>query len=237
MVVPLVTWAVYTLDRILDVRRDAENLQSDRHEFHRRHLKVLVSFISVSLLTAATVAIMEFPLSYWIMGAFLGALTCVHYLLHSARFPMVGLLKDCNVALTFSLSAWSIPLLLSVHNYTTAFGAVFVITSSSIIILIDVILLSLLEFDLDTQRGTSSIAVTFGRANSKKYIYILCIGALTSAILSHSLFNVDWQVEAVLLAMTLYYFGMTYVKFKSDTFARFAYEFGLLIPLLLLLFV
>jgi 4-hydroxybenzoate polyprenyltransferase len=232
LIVPTATWAVYTLDRIADVVRDDPEFHSDRHLFHLRNKQKLVLGVSLALLMSLVAAILFFPVEYWLIGICIGSLTSMHYFLHFTRSSIAGVVKDVNVALTFNVAAWSIPWYMA---DSMRLDALIVFVSVTLLIVADVTLLSLIEYDADSARGTSSIAVAFGRKSSLHFVRILSFVALGITTWGFLTLNLQLPLVVVISAMASYYFAMSVLRFSSQTLARFCYESGLLIPLFLLL--
>lgn len=235
VVVPLVAWAVYTLDRIADVVRDNPELYSDRHQFHQHHMWKLIAAVVFALAVAGIVAAFYFPLSYWLVALALGVLTALHYFFHFAKGRFTGIVKDLNVAVTFSLAAWCIPYLLSSHTLLVLSDGIAVFVAATLITFADVALLSILEVEADTTRGTSSLAVALGVKRSRFLAATFCLLAIGIAVTANALLGLDTPVTVTVVAMAVYYLVVMHIRIGSLTVARFVYESGLFIPFLLLL--
>ncbi len=181
VIVPLATWAIYTIDRIRDVR-DAVPA-TGRHRWHQSNVRVLRFAVVGALVGAITVALVSFPPSYWYAAGALGMMTLLHIPLQRSRRPALAALKDVNVGVVFTIAAWALPLaewLQSDDAVSILFWLpMFVVMVGTI--LMDVILLSRLDQDADKELGLPSIAVVLGEARVRFVLQVLLMVVLLAS--------------------------------------------------------
>ena len=238
IVVPLVTWSVYTLDRIIDTKDPSTAPATGRHQFHLKYRKLLLTLAALGLLVAATTALLEFPLRYWIAAVPLGLLTVLHLFLQRTRSKTLSLIKDLNVVLTYTLSAWAIPVIEAqtggrLTDNTTVWASGFAATL--FLVLIDVILLSKIDAKEDQEAGRPSIAVALGPPGTIVAAFVLRM--LVGIIAVFVLFEAGYiAIAGVMLVMALAYALLERKNFADPDLGRLALEAVLVVPLILLAF-
>lgn len=233
-VVPPVCWAVYTIDRILDSKNPEGAPDTGRHDFHRRHKVVLSLVAALSIATAVVVSVLYFPIEYWFAAVPLGALTLLHVVLQRTHSFAMSLVKDLNVVVTYTLSAWAIPIVdgamqMKLVIDTEVWIAVFACTV--LLVLIDVVILSQLDARQDAIAGRPSIAVALGEDRSRNVALFLCllVFALAGFVLGKGLL----AVGSALIAMALAYMALSFRTPRNVDNARLLVESVLVLPLLL----
>lgn len=106
IVLALTVWIIYTVDRLLDVRKSG-GAQTPRHLFHRRHQTVLWQAVAGASVLAGVLAFF-LPKTVWQFGLALAAI-CAFYVAAVFRLPErhpALLLKEPLVALLFSAGVW-----------------------------------------------------------------------------------------------------------------------------------
>jgi 4-hydroxybenzoate polyprenyltransferase len=159
-IVPPAVWALYTLDRIMDVRHSGEGDLSGRHRFTLQHRRVLTALSCVVLAVVFLLAVWQFPASYWLIAMGLGILTASHQLWQRSVSPLAFVIKDVNVAVVYTVGSWSIPIVM--HGGLDP-GASFVLAAVTTIVLVDVMWLSVIDQPRDARLKAPSIAVALGR--------------------------------------------------------------------------
>jgi 4-hydroxybenzoate polyprenyltransferase len=229
-VVPVTTWAIYVLDRVLDARTTDDDL-SGRHQFARRNQRSLFMLSSIALAASAVVALVMFPLSYWIAAIILGALTVSHRLLQRTTRPLISIFKDVNVAVVYTLSAWAVPVIIDNGSMLSAQHVAIVIVTT-LLVLCDVLWLSIIDHDRDARRGDASMAVVLGVQTSRRVIRAMATTALlVCAIISTQ--NVDLASIAILSVTGVIYLAVPFNKISDPDLARILIECALLAPLIL----
>ena len=102
VILALVVWVIYVVDRLLDVRKAAGKLLRERHFFHWRHRRVLLPLCAAAALAAAALVLLKLPARALRPDALaaavtLGWLLCVH-----SRFRLPERLYQAAVGLIFA---------------------------------------------------------------------------------------------------------------------------------------
>ncbi|MFT4031612.1 MAG: hypothetical protein QM669_04275 [Siphonobacter sp.] len=107
-VLGLVVWLIYTVDRLLDIRKKPRQL-TDRHQFHARHASSLWKIcIGIGIVTGAIACFL--PLSLIRFGLIMGSL-CGGYLLLVNQLgskSKLHFLKEPLTALLYTAGIWGI---------------------------------------------------------------------------------------------------------------------------------
>lgn len=173
IVVPAATWAVYTIDRLVDSR--TSTLTTGRHAFHRRNARWLIPTAGVSLLMAAVLAVITFPAAFWIAGCLVAAWTLLHIPLQRSHRKRWAVVKDLNVGIVFTVAAWILPFTqwlaacnrVGIVEWLPLFGIMLCT------IVIDILLLSQIDYEHDAVRHLPSIAVALGPSAIRQIQFLL----------------------------------------------------------------
>jgi hypothetical protein len=108
----LAVWAVYIADRLLDARAGLSAALRERHLFHWRHRRILLSLAVVSAATAAWIVVAFMPIAARERNSLLAAASLVYFTgVHAGRRQAPLLSKEMLVGLLFTagcaLPAWS----------------------------------------------------------------------------------------------------------------------------------
>jgi 4-hydroxybenzoate polyprenyltransferase len=237
IVVPLVCWSVYTLDRLFDVR-DADDRgampTTGRHAFHDRHRTSLRIAVMCAMTIAAVTAIGWFPGTYWLAALPLGALTLLHLLLQRTRSKALAVVKDLNVAVTFALSAWAIPMVEALERGPLPAWVFAAMAASVLLVVMDVYLLSVLDADADRTAARPSIAVVVGERGRR--IFTTTLRFLTASLAVFFVMDHHLPIAVILLVMTACYLVLDRIPVRNTDAARLLIDGTLLIPFALLAF-
>lgn len=234
-VVPLATWALYTLDRIIDSGDASGVPQTGRHTFHARHRRGLLLAACGAIVLAVVVAVIAFPLRYWLAAVILGCATLSHLLLQRSRSPHMAVLKDVNVATTFTLAAWAIPFADASSSIIRSMSWLPLFLLTLELVMVDVILLSRLDAEDDARHGRPSIAVVLGDRHAlwlAQALAVVCV--LASAwwmMASHA-----FVLGGSLMVMSIAYLWLARWRGSDIDRTRLYLELVLSFPLLVLPF-
>ena len=248
VVVPLATWSLYTLDRLYDVRNSASTPDTSRLSFHYRHRRILTLTAFLCGLIAATIAAFAFPAWYWLVAVGLGILLLAHAAVQNLQSTPAAILKDVNVAVTFTAAAWVIPAIIRLQDGTfinaglhlhSIMHSIIVFIALMSLVMADVVLLSRLDVSADDRAGLPSIALVLGTTKSTILIGVLLIVA---AILSGLLWVESGPIDvfinghvrpaAILLAMSVCYAVLSIKAPRNPDHARLLFEGTLLLGFL-----
>ncbi|MCO6466463.1 MAG: hypothetical protein J5I53_07600 [Bradyrhizobiaceae bacterium] len=247
VIVPLATWALYTVDRLYDTRAANSQPESGRHAFHRKHRKPLGLLAALVLVVCLVMAWVYFPWTYWVAAGGLGMLLAMHGLLQRKYSTAVAVTKDVNVAVAYTAAAWIIPAIIrlhenqpldiSLHIHGTVY-AILVFIALLCLVLADVVLLSRIDAQIDAAKGMPSIAVALGKHTSVAVIVLIALAVVISLTLwlassTGGLFiGGRLRPSLVLLAMSASYLLLLYRQPRSPDFARLVLEGVLLLGFL-----
>lgn len=247
VVVPTATWALYTLDRIYDVRNKVGYIEAGRHAFHRKHRKVLGITSAVILIAGVELAAIEFPYTYWLAAAVLAAFLVLHILLQSSTSVGAAIAKDVNVAVTFTAAAWCIPAIIRLHELRpnevslhihSILHACLVFVALLSLVTADVLLLSKLDAHTDSIAKQPSIAVALGDKSGWMLTALLMLTSCLSIVIwwasgeSGIVLYGGIRPAIVLLAMAGAYALLSVRRPENPDTARLVYEGVLLLGFL-----
>lgn len=226
-IVPPAVWALYTLDRIIDVRQSSASDLSGRHQFSLRHRRVLTTLSCVVLASAFLLAVWQFPASYWLIAVGLGLLTASHQLWQRSVSPLTFVIKDVNVAVVYTVGSWSIPI--AMHGGLDLEGSC-VLAAVTAIVLVDVMWLSVIDEPRDARLKAPSIAVALGRQRTillarSVSVLVACCSALWMWR------GGDQAVGLTLIAMSGLYAVVPFDQLDTTRPVRIILDSILLLPL------
>lgn len=110
LVLGLAVWAIYTLDRLLDLRKPTA-LVTARHDFHRQHQRWLWWAVGAAALGAGVLSFW-LPASVWRFGIGLGVITAGYLAVVSrlAGRNIGQIFKEPLTALIFTAGIWGVAL-------------------------------------------------------------------------------------------------------------------------------
>lgn len=226
-IVPPAVWALYTLDRIIDVRHAHGDDLSGRHRFTLQHRRVLTVLSCVVLAIVFVLAVWQFPASYWLIAVGLGIFTASHQLWQRSVSPLAFVIKDVNVAVVYTVGSWSIPI--AMHGGLDLDGS-FVLATVTAIVLVDVIWLSVIDQPRDARQKAPSIAVAMGRQRAMLLARSLSVlVACCTAVWMW--YGGDHAVGLTLITMSGLYTLVPFDRLNSSLPVRMFLESILLLPL------
>lgn len=184
VVLPLSVWLLYTADHLLDAYRLKDRAHTDRHLFHHRYFRpVFLIGIFLALLTGC-IALLSLPSSLLYFGISMCCTGVLHFALVAwvKERISIWLHKEIGVALIYTLGVWG-PFMLSAYPaweniHLLGFVQFFLLA------LINLLMFSAFEIDIDTQDGHSSWARALGPKRVGIAINILATIFLALAVCS-----------------------------------------------------
>lgn len=167
----LAVWMIYTVDRLLDVRRNPIDTL-ERHRFHRQHYNKLQT---ACLVVAVLLVVLIFFLRIAVLkgGILLSAIVIVYILvqkqLRFAKEVVIAFFYTCGVVLL----AWSLK---------TRAGDYLVVFPFFIIALINLILFSWFEKETDEKNSQPSFVTHFGKDTSYKVLACLFVAGVIAVL-------------------------------------------------------
>ncbi|RMG39250.1 MAG: hypothetical protein D6719_13770 [Candidatus Dadabacteria bacterium] len=231
LVLPLATWVIYTIDRLLDVSISGLKIQTMRHMLHSRYIKELGLVVSFMAAISLAVATLYFPLRFIIFGVIMSVFSLIHlagawYSTGGRRFYYP---KEISTTFIYCAGIWGIPVIntqapLTCQVYVT-------VTVFAVLVLVNILLYDFYEDTLDKQSGVLSLTGIFGCQTIKKALYLLLLVALVLTGLIK-----DGTTALVLLAIAIIH--LTVLKLpalREQEYYRILAEGSFMLPLLLLL--
>ena len=186
-------WLIYTLDHLIDARK-VESPTSDRHRFHKKHLRTLQK-ASMMVLMVALVNVFFLP-EVIIRNGTLLASACTGYLL-LVFLSRKRWVKEFWVALIYAMGIFLAPFSMGQMGGWD----VFLLSQLILIAFLNLIIFSFYDHELDQHDGFHSIVVRLGRKNSA--IAIHGISLLTLALTLTGWAISAQQIELVFLLMSV----------------------------------
>lgn len=121
-VLALAVWVIYTLDRLVDVKIHGEMLQEPRHQFHRRHQKLLLALVVLAVLVIVSSSLRFLQWSI-IESAMLPVIGLSAFLILSVFSPSasrVSYTKNIIAGITFAMGCITGLLGLSARSMVTS---------------------------------------------------------------------------------------------------------------------
>lgn len=170
------TWLIYLIDHLVDVKRAKTEFPTYRHQFikqYYRQIIVLSCFISAAL-AYRTVSVWDKNLVF--CGLLMGAFILIHLLLTriNPQHKSLANNKELGVALIYAGSIYCYPLYLLWGTDQWSLLCNFGIALTAITYQ-NLVLCSIIEFDIDEQMDNNSIVRVIGLQNAKRLLITLSI--------------------------------------------------------------
>lgn len=168
----IAVWLIYTFDHLMDEERALQDQLSFRHFIHRRNRKLIVyaSIIAI-LIGSGCVFLLPTPVIMW--GVIAAAFIVIYFLL--VRFTAFWI-KEVFVALGYTAGVFLAPL--SLLSQLPDGGELWLVPGVFLIALINLLLFSLYDYEVDQQNGFHSLAIRLGAGRTKMLIGVLLAGTM-----------------------------------------------------------
>jgi hypothetical protein len=204
----LAVWAVYIADRLLDTAHEANPTPTARHCFHREHRKLMTLLLTVAVLCAAGLSVLQVRPALLRAGLLTGTLVLLYLaIVHRPEplFRVRWISKEAAVALLFTSGAMLAPFLRSESKtiLLLAGGALFLICWANVS-LIEAFEWRRLRQAQGTPPNRSSLAIAdrYGQ-------FALVIGCYAAAIF---IFQPRPDLRAILLATLFATFSLLLLR-------------------------
>jgi hypothetical protein len=204
-----VVWVIYTLDRLLDIRRIGTLPSSQRHRFHQLYERPL--WIAVALVSILVISQFYFLRPPVLMSGLYVSFAVGAYLFLQ-QFLRV---KEIFVAILYT-SGVLVPSL-SVHVGQLSGYQYLLIAQLFIVALINLLLFSWFEFEADQKDNQISFATQCGKARTSKLTVALCI---INALLSILIAN-QYQSTWLLIILPLMTVSLLFIYLNSKFFHEY----------------
>jgi len=223
----MIVWVIYTADHLLDVTQNASPPSTDRHRFHLKYRKSLVSALLLAgLLVTFEAFFIRKPV---LITALVVSLFVVLYLVMQR---LLRFFKEAAGAILYTAGVLTAPVALlsrAVSNAEWILVAMFAFTA-----FINLMLCSLYDVETDLHDNHRSFTTTFGINATRKMINWAFVIVTAIAFASIVIQPENWSAAVILLLMNflliLVYLFDSY--FSSMDRHRLAADLAFLVPLL-----
>lgn len=162
----LTVWIIYTIDHLLDAYRIKHRASSYRHQFHQKHFQVLMIAVVLALIT--DIIFVFFIRSSILYSGFLLSIVIAVYLVFNR---WLSYLKECFAAILYC-GGVLLPIA-SVVPLQELYQNIIVISSFFITALLNIVLFSWFDIDIDRRDNQLSLVSKSGDLITRKLIGIL----------------------------------------------------------------
>lgn len=177
----IAVWLIYTFDHLMDGERALQDQLSYRHLIHRCYRKQIVYACIMSILVGVG-SIFLLPSQVILWGVTAAAFIVIYFIL--VRFTVFWA-KEVFVALGYTAGVFLAPMAL-LPQWPNA-GELWLAAGVFLVALINLLLFSLYDYQLDKQNGFHSLAIRLGSETTKEVIGILL--TITSLLIGWMLIN------------------------------------------------
>lgn len=226
----MIVWLIYTADHLLDVRKNPNPPSTDRHRFHLKYRKpLLTAALLVGLLVIFEAFFIRKPV---LMTALVVSLFVVLYLVLQR---MLKYLKEAAGAILYTAGVLTAPMALLDRSLSGAewiVVALFALTA-----FINLMLCSLYDVETDLRDNHRSFTTTFGIGSTRMAInwsFVIIVGLAAALVIIQPAY---WIAAGILLVMNI----LLVLVYHFDTFFssmdrhRLAADLAFLVPLLYML--
>ncbi|MFC5627118.1 hypothetical protein [Algoriphagus winogradskyi] len=232
----MAVWCIYTADHLMDARKLAADRAADRHHFHLIYQKPLLAILGLVGCIGLYCAIKFFGFSKELFfGAGLGVLILGIMLVVRKLAAKQVRLKELSSAIFYVIGISWLPWYEAPEiDYTwTAFGLTILYMGLAYL---NLIMLSSLDKESDTESGFSSIATIMPQEKLNPRIHQLAIGLMLAALIGLLLVNSLFRIfPSLVLFMLLVHYLSFFKSEASPEQIRMRMEVAFLIPAILLL--
>ncbi|WPR75395.1 hypothetical protein [Algoriphagus sp. NG3] len=232
----MAVWCIYTADHLMDARKLAVDHPQDRHHFHLIYQKPLLGMLGVVGCLGLVWAVQFFGFSQELFfGAGLGLVILGIMLAVRKLAAKKVRLKELSSAIFYVIGISWLPWYETpeIDYPWTAFGLTLLYMGLAYL---NLIMLSSLDKDTDSQSGFSSIATHLTQEKLNPKIHQLAIGLILVALIGLLLVNSLYRIfPSLLLLMLLVHYLSFFKSGSSHEQIRMRMEITFLIPAILLI--
>lgn len=207
----LAVWIIYTFDHVLDANKHERDPIIERHKFHKEHTKRLL-FLQVIAIIIGIVCVINLPQTTIIYGLTLLVFVMGYFVI--VFFFKSFYLKEVTVAIVYTCGIFLGPI--SVYELPIGFEVINFFVQILFLALINLIIFSWVEYDLDHHDGHMSIAIKFGKNRTKKLI-----GFLISFLLAWQLISFLWlDFELIQFLFALMTITLSVIYFVPNALSK-----------------
>lgn len=223
----LTVWIIYTVDHLLDARKVIGIASTDRHRFHQKNVKVLLTIlagaIALDLLVVFFIRKEVFNSGIVLSGVMVIYFLLQHYLRHFKEF-VIAILFSCGVL----LPAWSL------SNRVVDFEAILIISQFVLTALLNLLLFSWFDYKNDIKDSRASFVTLIGEKTSRQIIVFLFV--LNAAlVLTTFLYSSDIIFQELIMLSMNFVLAIVFIqrkRFEVDDRFRLVGDCIFLFPVL-----
>lgn len=197
---PATVWVIYTLDHLFDALYTRNDTRSIRHLKHHENSKLLLFLVILIAPAIPVISFLTFETQVFLFGSTLGFLSGLHllaaYALKDRYYP-----KEPIIALLYAAGVWFVPALSSENlklNFFISFLLIFLAA------LLNLLLFSYMDHDVDLADGQNSISTQFGKRNVRKLIYLFTTPGLFLLLLLFINHTDDFLSVSILFILNVF---------------------------------
>jgi hypothetical protein len=218
IILGLTVWSIYTFDHLIDAKKENRNITTERHLFHLKYYSQLTKLV-VFMLLLIGVLVFSLPAITVMFGTALGCIVLSYFLsLHLLNWKSI-IHKELTIAVVYTLGVMVGPL--SLVNASFEINLIVIIATFFIIVLLNLLIFSLFDFDADKQAKFPSLTQKLGVTKSGKIIKIL--SALAGGLIL-MVYVMGFPKESILL-FTMFFILQILFWFKTSDLIINNYRF------------
>lgn len=238
VILPLSVWVIYTLDHLLDACKLEDNSHSLRHRYHLVHMKLLIRFLVLVVLTIFVIVVFFLKRDIIVFGLFAIVISCVYLIgVYFIKDPKSNLLqKEIFVALIYTAGIWGGPILL-LNNFQLS--EVLLMLVFFFTVLIDILLFAVYEIKSDKLDNHNTFPIKYGQSLTVWVVYILSLCSYLICIyeiivLPYGVLSIAYKIIMIMIFILLLSLSFSsYLRHKN--YYRFIGELVFWIPGIILL--
>lgn len=200
-VLPGTVWLIYTCDHLIDSLKVGSKAYTKRHLFHYRNRRVLsvVMILTGSLILILSLYCFSMPV---IKFGLITGLAVLVYLVLISYFNKHFISKEVFVAIVYTTGIWGVPVLM--HDFSLTPVQWLATGVFAGIALLNLLIFSYYEYDIDQKSGFHSFATKLGISKSKKLIFylffVVFMAVFSMVLLCHA--SLCYKTGGLFLVMT-----------------------------------
>ena len=212
----LSVWIIYTSDRLLDVKKLQSNAISERHFFHQKHYRLLVTLVGISV--AVCIYLLLFiPKSTLIYGVALCAIVGFYFFLVQFKSSRRSYSKELIAALIYVAGIF----LPAVSLRLELDWIIFIVFFQYLLLaLVNLFQFSIFEVEHDRKESFNSLSTEIGPEKVWQYAYILLAVNTAISIILLLFFRGNSHLEYVELVFALMLLMQWLITVRRGTFTK-----------------
>ena len=235
LALPASIWVIYTADHLLDAWRLKSSAHTPRHLFHYQYFTPILVVWLILLIGCALWVPVVIPRPILFLGIGMGTLVLIHLALVRIIGDRVSWLlhKELGVGLIYTGGIWGGPMVMKPEALSQE---IWIMAGQFLALaLINLLVFSLYEIEIDEVDGHTSFVRAIGRKNTQRLILGLSVITIAGAIPAGSDFtSLEWLIQLVYAFMLVVLCLITFLpeRFGTDEKYRIWGDGVFLFPLI-----